>query len=307
MRTAIIDEMRIPADVPAGSPRRHEPDVATHGVKTNDITPNDIARRLTGRDYISYSAVSTYQRCPLKYFFQYVADLPFEHVASSLIFGGAIHTAIEIHFRALLAGETPPGLPDLLKVYDLAWKNDATGPVQFAKGESDESLRDQAERMLMAFQASPESRVNGTILGVEEEFRAQVVPRCPDLVGRVDLLVLDEGGLRVIDFKTSRSRWNDGKIAEYAPQMLLYSELIRPVAEASADAPVQIEWIVVTKAQSPTVETHTAHPEPHQVGRTKAVVKLVWDSIQAGCFYPSPSPMNCGSCPYTSTCRQWEG
>ena len=178
MRTAIIDETRIPADVPAGSPRRHAPGSATRDVKSNDIAPNGIARRLTGRDYLSYSAVSTYQRCPLKYFFQYVAGLPFEHVASSLVFGGAIHTAIEIHFRALLAGDTPPELPDLLEVYDAAWKTDATAPIQFGKGEDADTLRDLARRMIAAFQASELSKMDGELLAVEEEFRANVIPGC---------------------------------------------------------------------------------------------------------------------------------
>ena len=178
MRTSILDETRIPADVSAGEPRRHAPDSITRDVRTNGIAPNDIARRLTGRDYLSYSAVSTYQRCPLKYFFQYVADLPFEHVASSLVFGGAIHTAIEIHFRALPAGDTPPELPDLLEVYDAAWKTDATAPIQFGKGEDADTLRDLARRMITAFQASDLSKMDGELLAVEEEFRANVIPGC---------------------------------------------------------------------------------------------------------------------------------
>jgi hypothetical protein len=31
--------------------------------------PNEVAERLTGRDYVSFSAISTYQSCPLRYFF----------------------------------------------------------------------------------------------------------------------------------------------------------------------------------------------------------------------------------------------
>ena len=28
----------------------------------------------------------------------------------------------------------------------------------------------------------------------------------------------------------------------------------------------------------------------------------VWAAIQAGNFYPAPSPMNCSTCPYRSRC-----
>jgi len=37
---------------------------------------NEVARALTGRDYISWSAISTFRSCPLKYWFRYVARLP---------------------------------------------------------------------------------------------------------------------------------------------------------------------------------------------------------------------------------------
>ena len=46
---------------------------------------NEVARQLTGRDYISWSAISTFRSCPLKYFFRYVAGLPEESVYSALV------------------------------------------------------------------------------------------------------------------------------------------------------------------------------------------------------------------------------
>jgi len=39
---------------------------------------NEIAKKLTGRDYVSWSAISTFQTCPLKYKFRYVDGLPEE-------------------------------------------------------------------------------------------------------------------------------------------------------------------------------------------------------------------------------------
>ena len=56
------------------------------------------------RDYISYSAVTTYQACPLRYYFRYVAGLPERTVSSSLVFGSAVHRAVELHFNELLPG-----------------------------------------------------------------------------------------------------------------------------------------------------------------------------------------------------------
>ena len=269
--------------------------------------PNDVALRLTGRDYISYSAISTYQRCPLRYYFNYVAKLAPKFKSSSLIFGGAIHRALEYHCRRAFEGTAPPSIDELVSVYERAWSTESTIPVKFGKSESAESLRDLAQRMLAAFQASEVSKLDTTVLAIEEEFRAPVVPGCPDLLGRVDLVGFDRNVLRIIDFKTSRSKWNEAKVQESAPQMLLYAELLRPLAAGLGVRDVRLEWIVITKTKQPVVETHTLTPEPRQIARTKTVVRRAWDAIAAGHFYPSPSSMSCAGCPYWTACQKWEG
>ena len=273
-------------------------------------TPSDanrIAHERTDRDYISFSSIKTYQACPLRYYLAYVARVPAESVSASLVFGSAMHAAVEAHYRARLAGERSLDVAQQLKVYDSVWKAEATAPLRYAKGESAESLRGLAERMLTAFRASPPADPDATILGVEEEFRAAVIPNCPDLVGRLDLILLDASGLRIVDFKTARGRWNETNITEALPQMLLYSELVRPLARACGDVPIRLEWIVATKTQKPVVELHTACPKPYLVARTRNTVQRVWQAIRAGHFFPSPSPMGCAACPYANACRQWEG
>ena len=61
--------------------------------------PNETSMQLTGRDYISWSAISTYQRCPLKYSFRYVKNIPERFVSSALVFGSAIHQALQFHLK----------------------------------------------------------------------------------------------------------------------------------------------------------------------------------------------------------------
>jgi ATP-dependent helicase/DNAse subunit B len=74
------------------------------------------------RDYISHSAITTYQQCPLRYRFKYVDGLPETVVSSALIFGGAIHSALEFHFTELLHGNEPPSLDQLLDAFQEAWR-----------------------------------------------------------------------------------------------------------------------------------------------------------------------------------------
>lgn len=99
-----------------------------------DTHPNQVAEELTGRDYISWSAISTFQACPLKWHFRYALRLPEEVVSSSLVFGGAVHQAVELHYRELLSGNPAPDLDTLLYEYQSAWQDRDLDAVKFGKG-----------------------------------------------------------------------------------------------------------------------------------------------------------------------------
>ena len=82
---------------------------------------NEVAQRITGRPYISWSALSTFRTCPLKYKFRYIDGLHEDSVSSALVFGTGIHSAVEQHYQAHLAGDPKPDLDALLFAYRSAW------------------------------------------------------------------------------------------------------------------------------------------------------------------------------------------
>jgi len=262
------------------------------------------ARSKGKRDYLSFSAIRTYQECPLKYFFRYVAGLPEETASASLVFGAAIHRAIEHHFRELLAGNPSPELPALLEAYQAGWSERELESVRFGKDGTRESFDALAERMLGAFRESSLAHPQGTILAVEEELRGAVIPGLPDLLGRVDLIVETPEALVVSDWKTSRSKWSEGQVKESAEQLLLYTELARDFASGK---PLRIEFSVLTKTREVSLERHGLAVDPARVDRTKRVVARVWKAIAGQHFYPAPSITGCGGCPFRQPCRNWRG
>jgi len=271
--------------------------------------PNRVAGQLIGRDYLSHSSIRTYQRCPLQFYFQYVAGLEPEFKSASLVFGGAIHAAIEQHFLRLLEGERTPTLDRLMHAFDVEWQHSAGDRVRYGRSETPASLRDLAGRMLAAFQAHEVSRLDSSaqLIGIEEELRAPIIADCPDVLGRIDLITATSGALRITDFKTARTGWHAAQVAEAAPQQLLYADLVQPLADSLGCRKIEIRWIVITKARQPVIEQHTLSPEPAQIARTRRIVRRVWQAITQENFYPNPSAMNCATCPYQQACREWEG
>jgi putative RecB family exonuclease len=256
------------------------------------------------RTYLSYSAISTYQACPLRFFFRYMMGLPEETVSASLVFGSAVHAAVQFHFENLLAGNTASGLDALLGVFHDAWHAHEQPTIQFGKREGFDTYCRLADSTLRAFLATDWAFPKGRILGVEEELRGDVVPGCPELLGRVDLVVDHGDYVELTDFKTSRNGWSDSHVQEAAPQVLLYGELARPLADGK---PLRLSFAVMTKTQTPSLSVHHVDANPQIVDRTKAVVKRVWNAIAAGHFYPSPSALNCAGCPFREPCQRWLG
>jgi len=268
------------------------------------LHPNEIAKQLTGRAYTSWSAITTYTSCPLRYFFRYLENVPEKCVSASLVFGGAIHAAVECHLRERLAGNSVPSLDALMAAFNDNWQEHEGQQVQFGKGESRDTLDDLARRMLTAFQASELATPPGTIIGIEEELTGELVPSVPDLLARVDLLVDDGDALILTDLKTARSRWSDNQVQDSAGQLLLYHELAKPIADGR---PIRLEFAVVTKTKAPEVIRHEVRANPQQIDRVKKIVEQVWAAIKASIFYPSPSPMQCPTCAYRQACRNWSG
>lgn len=255
-------------------------------------------------DHISYSAISTFQACPLRFYFRYALRLPERTISSSLVMGSALHRAVQYHFERLLMGDTSTDLDTLLGVFQDAWDEYPQDRIAFGAGETRDVLGRLADRLLASFLKSDFAHPTGTILGIEEELRGEVVPGCPDLLARVDLIVDTGRELLVTDFKSARSAWNGYKVEDSALQLLLYSELVKPLADGK---PIKLSFAVLTKTKLPVLTLHDVPLDDREVERTKTIVERVWNAIQSEHYYPNPSPLNCGSCPFRQPCRAWRG
>lgn len=269
---------------------------------------NQQALEITGRAYISFSQINTMRSCPLKFQLHYIKQVRPDFTPASLAFGSAIHAAVETHLRGLLAGVTLSA-GDLQQAYRLSWQQETTQlnlPVQYAKDQDAQILDDLAERMLEAYLASPVAASVGTLLGIEESFTATIDRDLPDVLAQVDMLFESADAIVVRDLKTSRSRWNEAKVLEQADQLVLYAQLLTPLARGLGK-PVQAEFVVLTKARNPVLQLLPVDLAGGRMDQLRQTIATTWQAVQAGNFYPSPSPMNCSTCPYKSHCPAFSG
>ena len=271
---------------------------------------NQQAQLLTGRPYVSFSQISSMRSCPKRFQLHYVNDARPDFLPASLVYGSAIHAAVETCFHAMMAG-LHPSAGDLLHAYRLSWQEQKSAAgkdlsIRYAKDQDEAVLGEMADRMITTFMASPASQPRGTLLGVEEEFRVMLDRGLPDVLARVDLVYETDNAIVVRDFKTSRAKWSQQKAEESADQLFLYGRVLREMAR-SMNKPVQGEFVVLTKQKTVQLQMLSVAITGEGIRRTQDAIAITWQAVLAGNFYPNPSPMNCTTCQYKSHCPAFGG
>ena len=263
------------------------------------------ALQLTGRNYLSVSAVKQFLRCPLSYRFKYIDRIREETVSSALAFGRGIHAALELWFTAQLEGQPEPTLEELLVEFWDEWKAcEQETSIRLGKNEDITKIADMAQRMIAAFIATNAAHPAGKVVGIEEELRAALLVDAPDVLGRLDLIIETADAIVVIDFKTAKSKWSDAQRQDAELQAIVYKELAGQIA---GNKLVRVEFVVLTKTKTPSVSIEPVAVTEPAIRRGKAMMSATWKAIQCGNFYPSPSISACPGCPFRKQCDAWQG
>lgn len=254
-------------------------------------------------EYLSHSRLESYRSCSLKFRFHYIEKIPATFTPAPLAFGIAFHRAIEEALVGLLAGEFPP-VDELVRVFSVAFDEEATkAPIRYGEKEGRDSMLEQARRMLDAWTAW--SRPSVKILAIEHQFSVPLAEWLPPLVGRIDLIELDEcnGYINVIDVKSSRGRWSQEDVLQHASQLALYwagvQDLVRDLGK-----PVRVGFEIVTKTKTPVVERYYLVDGGETLDRQIKAATMVLEAVERGIYMPSPSWM-CATCPWAGPCREW--
>ncbi|MCZ7645680.1 MAG: PD-(D/E)XK nuclease family protein [Planctomycetota bacterium] len=259
-------------------------------------------------DHLSWSGVSTYNQCPKRFSYRYLEAAPEERKSAALIFGSAFHRAAEQVLQSRLEGRDLPDQASLLATYTGHWKeeSDQAPEIVFAKGDDESTLLNLAERMLVAFlehvrqeaQAEPQRR----ILALEHADRFRLLPETPPLEARLDVLELDGEDLLVTEIKTSKSRWNDQKVTEALPQLVVYAHALMPLLREIGATRIRPRFLIVTKAKAPVVQVLEPKADQRDVQRLREQLGEVWKGIQANVF-PAREGWWCAACPFRVACQ----
>lgn len=269
-------------------------------------------------EHLSYSSISTYLLCPRAWRYRYIERVKVP-TAPALVFGSAVHTAIEDYIRARvdpeLSEERDVPISDRFAASwkirveterEIAWdsKNSADsmaklgatmcgGPIEVTGGGPKRGLRNLSvflndlKPLIVDDQPVVEKRVEFTVPGVP-------IP----IIGYIDMIASD--GVP-IDFKTAGRAWYSKKAhSELQPAFYLLA-LMQEGYTANPDG--RFRYIIVTKTKKTKVQVIDTKRTVEQLFWLMELIRETWQAIEAGVFPPNPLGWKCpGYCEYSGMC-----
>lgn len=144
--------------------------------------------------HLSTNQIANYIRSPREFWFFDVLNLP-KSPFHALVYGSAIHAAIEFYYKNRLAGQ-PVVLEKLYQVFEDAWSNEG-----FVSLAHEERRYARGQAVLKAFHQREEKKKDFPI-EVEKAFHLMLPELKLRISGRYDAVFARGEGVEIRDFKT---------------------------------------------------------------------------------------------------------
>lgn len=249
-------------------------------------------------DSLSVTQLNLYLMCPLKFRFQYVDRLPKPFKPVALVFGGAIHSAIEWWHRKRMESYDPEP-KEVVRIFRADFNAQKTGNITYKNGDSEEDITDKGSRMLAVY--IREYR-GGPVRQIELPFRVPLIDKETGealdlpLDGYIDLVEADG---TVVELKTSGKAFSPTDISQHL-QLTGYSYAY----EQLYGRPAKLRLDCLTKTRNPALLTYDAVRTSDDHVRFFHIAKTVVSAAKARQYYPR-SGWQCADCEYFANCQKW--
>jgi len=254
------------------------------------------------RPHWSYSSITQYLSCPLRFYFQRVIRLPQTSVGSGLVMGSAVHAALAEYHRTVQQDE-PTDVANLHRVFSETWnRRENECPVAYKSSENPDDLKAQGISLVELYLKDPPPQ---NIVAIEEEMIAPLHNSRGEyletpLLAVADLITEDNEELTVREFKTSGRSYSEMEV-ETSLQPTAYVNAVKEILGQHAT----VQYTVLVKTKTPKVQRLTTVRTDEDLSRLGDLVESIERATHAGVFYPVETPLNCSTCPYRQPCREW--
>ena len=235
---------------------------------------------------VSHRQVDDYQTCPLKYQFIHILRIPLRQ-HHSVVYGNALHKAVEFYLRRRAAGNYT-SLEDFLLAFDNAWRNEG-----FLTREHEEQRKRGGIAALTRFYHEEEASGQKPT-DVEREFGFTL--GLDRVRGRFDRVDETPDGLVIVDYKSSDVT-DQKKADQRAKESLQLKIYALAQHEMTGRLPARVELRFL---ESGLVGRHT--PTGADLVKAREAIAEAARGIRRREFEATPEYQACRYCPYNQIC-----
>ena len=247
---------------------------------------------------LSYSALSTYQSCPLKYKFQEIDKIKTPK-SKEAVFGTAVHETMKfIHTPGILS----PTLNQAMEHFTNNWN-----PAVFDSDEEERAAFSQGIQILNDYYKKNNPR-DFNIVDLESHFSIEINEMKNDtanqthvISGIIDRIDKTENGYEIIDYKTTKKMPSQEKVdndLQLSVYLLAFLERYPNEKENLANLKVSLYYL---KHGVKLSATRTQE----QLENSKKLFLDTIKIIETSSFSPVVSPL-CDWCGYQKMCPMWK-
>lgn len=237
---------------------------------------------------ISYSSLSTYQTCPLKYKFQNIDRIK-EPKSKEAVFGTVLHAVMHfIHTPGILS----PTLEQALDYFSKNWNSD----VFESEIEERSAFSQGVEIIRKYYQQNNISEAN--IVALEKRFQIDLEGHT--ISGIIDRIDKTEDGYEVIDYKTAKKMPSQEEVGNNL-QLSIYLQAFLNFYPKEIKNLDKINVSLYFLKHGVKLDSIRTKKQLNDIGH---IFLEVINQIEEEKFDPQVSPL-CGWCGYQDRCPMW--
>jgi DNA helicase-2/ATP-dependent DNA helicase PcrA len=231
---------------------------------------------------LSFTALTSYKSCPLKYKYQFILNIPTKQ-SKALSFGNTIHETLKEYHQQKSFRKV--SLSELLDMYKKNWQ-----PYGYEDRENQiEYYKNGIEVMTKYYEKYNDVEVKSKVIEKNFKFKLGEI----DVTGKIDRVdLLPDGKYEIIDYKTGQVKKEkevreDNQLTMYK---LAASEVFGYDVEKLTYFYVEDDVKISTERNEKDIE------------KLKKEVLEVTSKIQENNFVPTPSRESCNLCDFKEIC-----
>jgi len=250
----------------------------------------EIKRKKRSVNFLSYTQISTFTKCPLSYKYRYIVRIPVPQSAAAS-FGDTIHKTMRDWYKSAIGGREL-SWDEIYDIYKKNWVKDG-----YASKKHEEMMFKRGKKFLEDYQKNEFDR-NIKVFYIEELFRIPVGDNLK-IGGRVDRVDdLGGGKVEIIDYKTGSLPTQ--KKVDKDLQMTIYALAVAEKGFLGKD-PKDVLLSFYFFGENKKLSTKRTKKDL-KLAKEEIIKKA--DEIEKSDFKPKPSKL-CDFCEFRMICEAW--